>query len=66
MDIYKDIVDVHYDEREETSKVGSFKESHGTEPQIVQENAMKKKPRCSTDKVARPVRMEKRYTIIFL
>ena len=32
LDFYKDIVDSHYDEREETSKVTSFQESQGMEP----------------------------------
>ena len=32
LDFYKDIVDSHYDERKETSKVASFQESQGMEP----------------------------------
>ena len=60
MDIYKDTVDLRYDEREETTKVGSFQESQETKPQtIVSPKAKKKKRTCSTDEVATPVRMKK-------
>ena len=56
MDIYKEMVDLHYYEREETNKVGSFQESEVTEPQSVLPKAKKKKSTCSTDEVAAPVR----------
>ena len=50
------MVDLHYYEREETNKVGSFQESEVTEPQSVLPKAKKKKSTCSTDVVATPVR----------
>ena len=56
MDIYKEMVDLHYYEREETNKVDSFQESEVTEPQSVLPKAKKKKSTCSTDEVAAPVR----------
>ena len=56
MDIYKEMVDLHYYEREETNKVGSFQESEVAEPQSVLPKAKRKKSTCSTDEVAVPVR----------
>ena len=59
IDIYKDIVPLHYDEREETFKVGSFQEIQGTKHQTVSPKAKKKKSRCFTDEVFRTVPREK-------
>lgn len=58
MDIYKDIVDLHNDRREKTSKVESYQEKQRTEPQTLHPEGKRKNSTCFVYEFVRPVRME--------